>query len=105
VFTSLFGQIERIEEHKGIFECRDIVLENGNHISVVDSHCFMLDSGRWIAAQNLRHGLRLKTVKGSIGIESVTTRAMPFVGKVYNLKVKNSDQYMVGMDGVIVRDY
>jgi len=65
----------------------------------------MLDSGRWIAAQDLRNGLKLKTLNGAVTIKSVTTRATPFVGKVYNLKVKDSDQYMVGKDGVIVRDY
>jgi len=99
------GQIEKIEEHVGIFECRDIVFENGNRICVVDAHCFMLDSGRWIAAQDLRNGLRLKTLNGIVTIKSMTTRTTPFFGKVYNLKVKGSDQYMVGRDGVIVRDY
>jgi len=103
--TAAFGQIERIEEHMGAFECRDIVLENGNRISVVDAHCFMLDSGRWIAAQDLRSGQRLKTLNGVVTIKSVTTRATPFVGKVYNLKIRSSDRYMVGKDGVIVRDY
>lgn len=103
--TSPLGQIEKIEEHVGIFECRDIVLENGNRLSVVDAHCFMLESGRWIAAQDLRKGLRLKTLNGKVAIKSLTTRVAPFVGKVYNLKVKGSDQYMIGKDGVIVRDY
>ena len=103
--TGPFGQIEMIQEHVGAFECRDILLETGNRISVVDAHCFMLDSGRWIAAQDLRNGFRLKTLNGTVGIKSVTTRPTPFVGKVYNLKVKSLDQYMVGKDGVIVRDY
>ena len=103
--TAPFGQIEAIEEHVGTFECRDIVLENGNRISVVDAHCFMLDSGQWIAAPDLRNGQRLRTLDGTIGIKSVTTRATPFVGKVYNLRVKNLDRYMVGKDAVIVRDY
>ena len=100
-----FGQVEELEEHVGSFECRDIVLGSGNRISVVEAHCFMLESGKWIAAQNLRGGLRLKTLDGAVGIKSVTTRAKPFVGKVYNLKLKNSDRYMVGKDGLIVRDY
>ena len=99
------GQIEKLEEHMGSFECLDIVFESGNRISVVDSHCFMLDSGSWIAAQYLRSGLRLKTLNGNIRIKNVTTRAMPFVGKVYNLKVNNSDRYFAGKDAVIVRDY
>ncbi len=97
--------LEKLEEHEGTFECRDITLENGNRISVVDAHCFMLDSGRWVAAQNLQSGMKLKSLNGTIAIKSVVTRAMPFVGKVYNLKVNSSDQYMVGQDGVIVRDY
>jgi prepilin-type N-terminal cleavage/methylation domain-containing protein len=98
-------QIEKVQEHEGTFECRDIVLENGNLISVVDTHCFMLDSGRWVAAPDLRSGHRLKSLDGSIEIKSVVKRAVPFVGKVYNLKVKNGGQYLVGEDGVVVRDW
>jgi parallel beta-helix repeat protein len=98
-------KIEKVQEHEGTFECRDIVLESGNRIGVVDAHCFMLDSGQWIAAQNLTSGLRLKTLTGTVGIKSVAIRAVPFVGKVYNLKIKGADQYLVGEDGLIVRDY
>ncbi len=98
-------EIETVQEHKGIYECRDIVLENGNCISVVDAHRFLLDSGQWVAAQNLRSGLRLQSLNGPIAIKCVVKRAMPLVGKVYNLKIKSSDRYFVGSDGVIVRDY
>jgi len=98
-------KIEKLEEHEGTFECRDITLENGNSISVVGAHCFMLDSGQWVAAQNLESGMKLKSLNGTVAIKSVVTRAMPFVGKVCNLKVNGSDQYMVGEDGVIVRDF
>jgi len=105
VRSQCLGKVEKIEEHEGTFECRDIVLESGNRISVVDAHCFMLDSGQWIAAQDLRNGLQLKTLNGKVGIKSVSTRAVPFVGKVYNLKVTGVDRYLVSEDGVIVRDY
>ncbi len=98
-------QIEKLQEHQGTFECRDITLENGNHISVVAAHCFMLDSGRWVAAQNLQSGMKLKSLNGTVAIKSVVTRPVPFVGKVYNLKVKDSEQYLVGEDGVVVRDW
>ena len=98
-------QIEKLQEHQGTFECRDITLENGNRISVVEAHCFMLDSGRWVAAQDLRSGLKLKSLNGSVAIRSVVKRAVPFVGKVYNLKVKDSEKYLVGEDGVVVRDW
>ena len=98
-------QIEKLQEHQGTFECRDITLENGNRISVVAAHCFMLDSGRWVAAQDLRSGLKLKSLNGSVAIRSVVKRPVPFVGKVYNLKIKDSEQYLVGEDGVVVRDW
>ena len=98
-------QIEKLQEHQGTFECRDITLENGNRVSVVAAHCFMLDSGRWVAAQDLRSGLKLKSLNGSAAIRSVVKRAVPFVGKVYNLKVKDSEKYLVGEDGVVVRDW
>ena len=98
-------QVEKLEEHEGSFECRDITLESGNRISVVEAHCFMLDSGQWIPAQDLKSGLKLKTLNGTVGIKSVVTRTMPFVGKVYNVKIADSDQYAVGNDGLIVRDY
>jgi hypothetical protein len=47
--------------------------------------------------------MKLKSLNGAVAIKSIVTRA--FVGKVYNLKINNSDQYMVGNDGLIVRDY
>jgi prepilin-type N-terminal cleavage/methylation domain-containing protein len=99
------SSLERVDEHAGTFECRDVILETGNCISVVDAHCFMLDSGQWIAAQNLTSGLKLKTANGTVGIKSVTLRTTPYTGKVYNLKVEGSDQYTVGQDQVVVRDY
>jgi hypothetical protein len=95
--------ISTLQEHEGTFVCRDIVLETGNKISVVDAHCFMTDSGQWVAAQNLTTRLRLRTLTGTIGIKSITTRS--YTGKVYNLKIRGSDQYMVGKDSVIVRDF
>ena len=98
-------QIEKLEEHEGTFVCYDVLLESGNCISVADCHYFLTESGRWIALQNLKTGTKLQTAKGSIGIISVNKRPMPYVGKVYNLKVEGSDRYKVGKDAVIVRDY
>ena len=98
-------RVEEVQEHTGTFECRDIILESGNHIGVVGAHCFMLATGEWIAAQDLKSGLSLRTLKGTVKIKSVTVRATPYTGKVYNLKIKNSDEYIVGRDAVIVRDY
>jgi prepilin-type N-terminal cleavage/methylation domain-containing protein len=102
---SATSSLEKVQEHAGTFECRDIVLETGHRISVVDSHYFMLESGRWMAAPDLKKGLTLRTRNGSVRIESVVKRAVPFVGKVYNLKVAGAEQYLVGEDGVVVRDW
>ena len=96
-------KISEVQEHEGTFLCRDILLETGNTIGVVDAHCFMLDSGQWVAAQNLKIGQRLKTLTGTVGIKSITTRN--YTGKVYNLKIRNSERYLVGKDGVVVRDW
>jgi hypothetical protein len=102
---SWMDQVEEVQEHTGTFECRDIVLESGNRIGVVGSHYFMLATGEWIAAQDLKSGISLRTLQGIVRIKSVKVRAAPYTGKVYNLKIKNSDEYMVGRDAVIVRDY
>ena len=40
---------------------------------------------------------------GNIWCFKVTNRS--YTGKVYNLKIAGSDQYMVGKDSVIVRDF
>ena len=96
-------KISEVQEHEGTFLCRDIHLESGNTIGVVAAHCFMTDAGQWVPAQDLTVGLRLKTLTGTVGIKSVTTRN--YTGKVYNLKIQGSDQYMVGEDSVIVRDF
>ena len=98
-------KIEKIDEHVGAFECRDIYLENGNRISVVDSHRFMLDSGLWIAAQDLSGGMKLKSLKGPVSISKVVKREMPLAGKVYNLKIEGGEKYLVGEDGIVVRDW
>ncbi len=98
-------QIEKLEEHEGTFLCYDVLLESGNCISVAENHYFMAESGQWISLQNLKAGIKLRTLKGQIGIISVTKRPVHYVGKVYNLKVEGSDRYLVGKDAVIVRDY
>lgn len=55
--------------------------------------------------QDLEAGLNLMSLKGPVRISSVAKRAMPLVGKVYNLKIKDSERYCVGKDGLIVRDW
>jgi hypothetical protein len=97
--------IEKVDVHDGVHECRDILLENGNVISVVDIHRFMLDSDQWISAPNLKSGHRLKTVNGTVTVKSVTIRPIPYSGKVYNLKISNGERYLVGKDGIVVRDW
>ena len=99
------GKVEQLQEHVGVFNCYDILLQSGNSISVAENHYFLTESGNWTAIKNLKTEMKLQTPNGSIGIVSVTKRPMPYVGKVYNLKVEGLDRYLVGKDAVIVRDY
>lgn len=103
--TNTSVQIEKLEEHEGTFACYDVLLESGNSVGVAENHYFMAKSGQWISLLNLKAGSRLLTSNGSIGIIRVTKRAVPYIGKVYNLKVEGSDRYLIGKDAVIVRDY
>ena len=99
------GKVQELQEHAGVFECYDVLLQSGNRIGVAERHYFLTESGDWVAVQNLNTATKLQTPKGPIGIVSVTKRPMPYAGKVYNLKVEGSDRYLVGKDAVIVRDY
>ena len=97
--------VEKLDEHVGSFKCRDIVFADGSQISVVEKHYFMLDSGIWVISYDLRSGMTLRTQNGTAEIKSVTVREQPYVGKVYNIKVQNSEQYIVGSNSVVVRDW
>jgi hypothetical protein len=103
--TLFSKEIEKVEEHIGAFDCYDIILESGEGISVADNHFFLLDSNRWASVQELTRGSKLQSFNGPIAIRSVVKRATPLAGKVYNLKIKSSDRYFVGKNGIIVRDY
>lgn len=99
------SKIQEIQEHNGKFTCYDVSLESGNCISVAENHYFLAESGQWISLQNLKPGTKLKTSKDKIEIINITKRPKPYIGKVYNLNVADSDRYLVGKDAVIVRDY
>jgi len=102
------GEIETVQVHderEGPWKCYDVVLETGDCISVADSHYFLADSGQWVSVQQIKCGSQLQSAAGPIHVTSVTTRPMLLVGKVYNLKVKGGDRYLVGKDGIIVRDW
>ena len=105
--TVCSNEIEEVVVHDGSesYYCYDIVLENGNSLVVANSHYFLLDSGDWVVLQKLETGSRLQTLEGPVTIKSVTKRSQPSSGKVYNLKIKNSERYLVGKDGIVVRDW
>ncbi|HCO92442.1 MAG TPA: hypothetical protein DIU00_00575 [Phycisphaerales bacterium] len=101
-------QIDSIDVHdesEGTWTRYDVVLETGNRISVADSHYFLLDSGRWALVHELTSGSKLVSLEGPVAVDRVVKRALPCTGKVYNLKVKNSERYLVGKDGIVVRDW
>jgi len=105
MLATTLRQIGYVQEHEGSFECYDVVLENGNNITVVGSHLFLVDSGQWVQVQNLRSSMKLQTMHDTMGIKSVSKRPLPYIGKVYNLKVEGGERYLVGKDGLIVRDW
>ena len=72
---------------------------------MAERHYFLTESGKWLAVQDIRRGTRLQTAAGSIAIVEVARRPVPYIGRVYNLKVEGSDRYMVGRDAVVVRDH
>ena len=99
------GTIKGLEVHgEGINPCYEMTLESGNSIIIVHSHYFMTDSGEWKKIEELSAGMRLQTMDGTIAIKSVVKKAMPFLGKSYNLILDGSEQYYVGKDGVVALD-
>jgi prepilin-type N-terminal cleavage/methylation domain-containing protein len=93
------------DESEGPWQCHDVLLETGNCIRVADTHFFLLDSGQWVPVQDLTSGSKLVSLEGPVIVKHVVKRALTCVGKVYNLKVMNSEQYLVGKDGIVVRDW
>jgi prepilin-type N-terminal cleavage/methylation domain-containing protein len=93
------------DESEGPWQCHDVVLETGNLITVADTHYFLLDSGQWVPVQELTSGSKLVSLEGPVLVKRVVKRALPCFGKVYNLKVMDSEQYLVGKDGIVVRDW
>jgi predicted outer membrane repeat protein len=103
--TDCLGTIQEVQQHTGIFACYDLLLESGNCITVAENHYFLAESGQWVSLHELKAGTKLKTSEGSVEIVSVNRRPVPYVGKVYNLRITGSDRYLVGRDVVIVRDH
>jgi prepilin-type N-terminal cleavage/methylation domain-containing protein len=100
----IYGVTEHNESERQ-WQRYDIVLETGNQISVADTHFFLLDSGQWAAVQDLTSGSKLVSLEGPVTVKCVVKRALPCIGKVYNLMVRNSERYLVGKDGIVVRDW
>jgi len=100
----IYGVSEHDESERQ-WQRYDIVLETGNMISVADTHFFLLDSGQWAPVQELTSGSKLVSLEGPVVVGRVVKRTLPCVGKVYNLKVNNSERYLVGKDGIVVRDW
>jgi hypothetical protein len=65
----------------------------------------LTESRQWVPLQNLKPGSKVISSKGVISIKDVVKRKESYIGKVYNLKIKDSDSYAIGEDGIIVRDY
>jgi prepilin-type N-terminal cleavage/methylation domain-containing protein len=99
-------QVERVDAHQGVFpDAYTVFLDNGEGLCVVGSHLFLLDSGAWARVEHLRAGSILQTHDTLVRVLAVLKHDRPYVGTVYNLKIKDADHYFVGQAGVVVRDY
>ena len=100
-------EIEKVILHDdlGSWERYDITLENGNSLIVADSHYFLLDSGDWVSSLKLEAGSKLQTLEGTVNVKSIEKSPARSAGAVYNLKIKGGERYLVGKDGIIVRDW
>ena|GEM_PF-6897998 len=100
-------QIRQVQQHFGIFECWDIILETGRTLTVADEHYLLLAGTpeRWISSRNLKAGAKLQSVSAPITVKAVLKRPFPLIGTVYNLDIAGSDRYFVGLDGIVARDY
>jgi hypothetical protein len=105
--TVCSSEIEEVVVHDdlGSWERYDISLENGNSLVVADSHYFLLASGDWVSSLKLKAGSKLQTLEGTVAVKSIVKSAARSAGVVYNLKIKGGERYLVGKDGIIVRDW
>jgi prepilin-type N-terminal cleavage/methylation domain-containing protein len=100
------NEVETLQVHPGTWtQVTDVVLENGEAITVIGAHLFRLTSGQFVHVQQLRQGSELETMNGAVKVAWVVKRTAPFVGNVYNVKVQDADEYFVGKTGVVVRDF
>jgi hypothetical protein len=100
------NDVETLQVHPGTWtQVTDVVLENGEAITVIGAHLFRLTSGQFVHVQQLRQGSELETMNGAVKVAWVVKRTAPFVGNVYNVKVQDADEYFVGKTGVVVRDF
>jgi prepilin-type N-terminal cleavage/methylation domain-containing protein len=100
------NEVEQLQVHPGQWtQCHDVILENGDCITVIGSHLFRLATGQFVPVQQLRHGVALETMDGTVKVAWVVKRTTPYVGTVYNLKIQDADEYFVGKTGVVVRDF
>ena len=98
--------VEQLQVHPGQWtQCHDVILENGDCITVVGSHLFRVATGQFVPVQQLRRGVTLDTMDGTVKVSWVVKRTTPYVGTVYNLKIQDADEYFVGKTGVVVRDF
>ncbi len=100
------NEVEQLQVHAGTWtQVTDVILENGECLTVIGSHLFRLSSGQFVPVQQLRQGSELDTMNGTVKVAWSVKRTSPLVGNVYNVKVQDADEYFVGKTGVVVRDF
>ena len=81
----------------------DVTVEDVTIRSTPD-HEYCTETGAWIAARDLRPGMRVRTLNGSAAIVDVSTEKVPSPVPVYNLHIKDYHWYFVSPVKVLVHN-
>lgn len=81
----------------------DVELGGKEVIGVVPGHLFEVD-GRWVPIEELDREFTCQTSAGK-PIEAKILSSDRVVDKVYNIRVRQFNDYIIGETGLVVRDY
>ncbi len=74
------GKVQELQEHEGVFNCYDILLQSGNRIGVAENHYFLTESGDWAAVQNLKASTKLCAwVSASSEVLMISSSSVMFI--------------------------
>ena len=85
-----------------IYHVHDAATDDTFEVS--PGHLFRV-GGKWVALEHLGEKFTCETMTGTDVVLTVTPSDRDSAEKVYNLRVRQHHNYLVGSRGIIVRDY